>query len=841
MRARRAFAFASLGPTSAALVAAAATLGLSVARGETFVFRDPTRPPLDGQVIDEFDDLLLVAVDGEAARFVARAELEAVLDEGGARLERPAPGTFARLAGSTPLAAVTDASGGVAVRAGGGADRTDGRSASSAPDRVVGPRPGYLRGGDALVTADDGLARLVTPSGATAKVGPESEVAVEGDAGRGSDGLALRRGELLVEAAQRPLEVTWSPALSATSAPPLVVRAAPGARLSVARGADGSARLLLDSGSAELTGADLRLPLVPGLGATLTPQGATWRVAADGANPGPLELTVAGAVEALPPGSERVVGARAPTTPATEAPASAPAVTPAPATTPAAHETAWTLLAGSGEVLVRRTPAGPFAPASRQEGVPLGAGDAVRAPDGARLTRADGAAATLGRGGALELGPRGLRLLAGEVRLEATSTPVQLDTPLGPTPALQVTARLTRVSDEALDVSIDAGELDLPLADSTLLRPARGATVRVTRLAPPPRDGAGEPAAEAWRGRAELQAGAATLRSRSHRGGPDAQVQALLAAGHVVEAYDLPLSPPEAARTRRARGDRAQAEPDGRGGGLSDAGTSTAPVWSLPGERTLVLDGGQLRARVVFDPRALVTFDTGASVELTPGLWLALDRAPRGGVGRATGALDDRPLLRWRKGPRVVLEDPLALRVHNPRLELLDPAGETLAEVTLEDEVSVRLVAGPAASGDGTATQGKAALVLVARADDRFELPRGASLTYHRREDTARASWSDGRRVWAQDGAQPVQARLDGEQLVVTLVGARPLSLPARSITALATRAGELVILSDDRLAPDAEGITYTAGRSAWGADALPPDRVRDLLNVPLPDSPSGP
>ncbi len=810
-RAGRTFAFAAL--------TAAATLAVSAARGETFVFRDPTRPPLDGQVIDEFDDLLLVAVDGEAARFVARAELEAVLDEGGARLERPAPGTFARLAGPTPLAAVTDASGSVAIRAPG----------DGAADRVVGPRPGYLRGGDALVTADDGLARLVTPSGATAKVSPESEVAVEGDAGRGSDGLSLRKGELLVEAAQRPLEVTWSPAPSATSAPPLVVRAAPGARLSVARGADGSARLLLDSGAAELTGADLRLPLVPGLGATLTPVGATWRVAADAANPGPLELTVAGAVEALPPGSERVVGARTPATPTGEAPA--PAVTPAPA---AAHETAWTLLAGANEVLVRRTPTGPFAPVSRQEGVPLGAGDAVRAPAGARLTRADGAAATLGRGGALELGPRGLRLLAGEVRLEATAAPIQLDTPLGSTPALQVTARLTRVSDEALDVSIDAGELDLPLADSTLLRPARGATVRVTRVAEKP----GDPAGEAWRGRAELQAGAATLRSRSHRGGPDAQVQALLAAGHVVEAHDQPLSPPEAARTRRPRGDRAQAAPEGV---VSDAGAATAPVWSLPGERTLVLDGAPLRARVVFDPKAVVTFDTGASVELTPGLWLALDRAPRGGVGRATGALDDRPLLRWKKGPRVVLEDPLALRVHNPRLELLDPAGETLAEVTLEDEVTVRLAAGPAATGDGAATQGKAALVLAARADDRFELPRGASLTYHRREDTARAAWSDGRRVWAQDGAAPVQARLDGEQLVVTLVGAPPLSLPARSITALATRAGELVILSDDRLAPDAEGIVYTAGRSAWGADALPPDRVRDLLDVPLPDSPSGP
>ena len=90
MRARRTFGLAAL-----AALTAATTLVVGSARGETFVFRDPTRPPLDGQVIDEFDDLLLVAVDGEAARFVARAELEAVLDEGGARLERPAPGTFA--------------------------------------------------------------------------------------------------------------------------------------------------------------------------------------------------------------------------------------------------------------------------------------------------------------------------------------------------------------------------------------------------------------------------------------------------------------------------------------------------------------------------------------------------------------------------------------------------------------------------------------------------------------------------------------------------------------------------------------------------------------------------
>jgi hypothetical protein len=76
--------------------------------------------------------------------------------------------------------------------------------------------------------------------------------------------------------------------------------------------------------------------------------------------------------------------------------------------------------------------------------------------------------------------------------------------------------------------------------------------------------------------------------------------------------------------------------------------------------------------------------------------------------------------------------------------------------------------------------------------------------------------------------------------------GTRALGIPPeRKVTVLATSEGEFVILDQDALERGEikdQGINFLLGESLGPAgDSIGRDRIPDLLDVPLPVSPSGP
>ncbi len=738
------------------LIAAALALGwwlAPAAQAETFVFRDAGRGQVPGKVLAEFEDLLFVALDGQAPRFVARAELAAIIDEAGTRYDAPPPGTFGRLAGATPRAAATDAVGEVLLRVGG---RPTGEA--------VGDGPAFLRSGDALLTGDGGLCRVVLPSGTVARLAPSTEVTLADDAP--GDRVDVVAGEVLVDTGLRPLELLL--------AGDVTLRVGGGARVGCELQPDGARHVLLHDGAAELVWSDLRVILAPGLGAELVPGGdGRWRVTADAANHGPVELRLDATTEQLAAGVSKVYGATAEV------------------------EQLWRLARGKGELLVRRGPRGAFAAVglAQRERLALAAGDAIAVgADGeAVLGRVDGAQARLAAGAAIEVAAGGpdLHLEAGQVVIEASESPVTIDTPGGPSSVHMGTLSLTRIEADEVEAVALAGAPALPLGASALLNLEAGAAARVRRRADP------APGVEA-----EVLRGRATIGSRAHARGADPRLSLALAPGHRVGVLDLAVE--------TSLGAEGQVE--------------VLPTLLLPGGRTLACESGDLRANVTLDPAWEVAFERGGRVRLTEGLWLAL------------ATVQNQPELRFKAGPRVRLAHPTTLRVHNPRLEVLGPGDATVADIELHGDVAVRVEA-PA---DG------AAVVLGTREADRLEVPRDGQVTVDRQADMLRLAHADGRRLWIQDGAPPVQARLADQKntLYVTMPGAPPLGLPAdRPITVLATRQGELVILADDQLRLDqGDGLELLTGAPPPRAvDTIARDRARDLLDVPPPDSPSGP
>jgi len=75
--------------------------------GETIELRDVDEP-IRGRVLVEFAELLFVAVDGAPPRFVVRADVTRIVDQGGVPWVNPAPGAFARLLPGSPRGALTD-------------------------------------------------------------------------------------------------------------------------------------------------------------------------------------------------------------------------------------------------------------------------------------------------------------------------------------------------------------------------------------------------------------------------------------------------------------------------------------------------------------------------------------------------------------------------------------------------------------------------------------------------------------------------------------------------------------------------------------------------------------
>lgn len=741
-----------LGAASLLAAALAAAWSAAPAHAETFVFRDATRGKRPGKVLAEFEDLLFVALDGEAPRFVARAELEAIIDEAGTRYDAPPPGTFGRVGGPTPRAAATDGIGEVLVRRGGEALATD------ADDGPV-----FLRGGDALVTGDGALCRLVLPSGTTAKVAPSAELSLPD--GASGDRIDLLAGEALVETALRPLELLLGADVT--------LRVGSGARIGCELQADGARHVLLHDGSAELVWADLRVILSPGLGAELVPAGeGRWRVTADPANPDPLELRLDALTERLAPGASKVYGATAEV------------------------EQLWRLARAKGELLVRRGPNGSFAPVAlaQRDRLALAAGDAIAvgAEGAAVLGRVDGAQARLEAGATVEVAAGGpdLLLSAGRMVIEASESPVTVDTPGGPSSVHMGTLALTRIEADEVEAIAVAGAPALPLGVSAVLNLQPAAAARVRRRV--------DPACV----EAEVIRGRASIGSRAHARGADPRFVVALAAGHRVGVADLPVE--------SSLGAEGQVE--------------VLPTLLLPGGRALAFESGDLRASVALDPAWEVAFERGGRVRITEGLWLGL------------ATVQNRPELRFKAGPRVRLAHAATLRVHNPRLEVLGPGDATIADVELHGDVAVRM----------EPPTDSAAAVLGTREEDRLEIPRDGKVLVDRHADLLRLGHADGRRLWIQDGAPAVQARLADQKntLYVTMPGAPPLGLAAdRPVTVLATRQGELVILADDQLRLDAgDGLELLTGApSPREIDTIARDRGRDLLDVPPPDSPSGP
>ena len=108
-----------------------------------------------------------------------------------------------------------------------------------------------------------------------------------------------------------------------------------------------------------------------------------------------------------------------------------------------------------------------------------------------------------------------------------------------------------------------------------------------------------------------------------------------------------------------------------------------------------------------------------------------------------------------------------------------------------------------------------------------------------------RLAVGDGRRLWIEHGAPPVQARFGDASgtLFLTMPGAPAMGLPAaQPITVLATDEGEFVVLQGDPLQGGMDGLEPLVGDLPLPPpDPILRDRLRDLLDVPPFDSPSGP
>ena len=199
------------------------------------------------------------------------------------------------------------------------------------------------------------------------------------------------------------------------------------------------------------------------------------------------------------------------------------------------------------------------------------------------------------------------------------------------------------------------------------------------------------------------------------------------------------------------------------------------------------------------------------------------------GLGRKDGV----PELRFRSGPRLQLVHPFRMQVHNPTAILEGPDGSQ-STVAFEGDVEVALQQG---------TQFALASLGV-REGDRLELLGGIEASLTRVEGQHRYAFGDGRQLWIADGAPPVQARLADAQgtAYLTMPGAPALGLAfGQPIVVLATADGEFVVVSGSGAGGPDGGLELLAGPNQSPVDRISRDRLRDLLDAPQVDSPSGP
>lgn len=856
------------------------------ARGETFVFQDSERGERRGKVLVEFPELLFVALDGEGPTFLRRAELRAIVDEAGKRHEQAPLGTFAAIGDQAPAVAVTDVTGSVWLSAGSavsttkparpGGEPKEGAKTEAAPAEGPGgfgedeARPGetvlreqesgaeFVAAGGGLRTGENGVAHGLFPSGAQFWVGVESEVSFPGP----TEQVGLGTGELSLESRLTPIQIL--------TARPLDLRLTETSYVVVQR-AGRVIKLDQQRGRTRIAWPEFSFVLHGGQSVALSDLGkGRWTVQADSANDQVIHLMVKGKKETLDPGKERELG------------------------TEVVSETSlWRHLASKGEILLRRGPQGTFrpVPAAERALLALGPGDALRTPAGgeAALVRQDGARLTLRGSSWLEVDGDQLQLPRGEALVEALGAPVSVETPGGRAGLSQSVSILKRVGEgqsSPLEISAVAGRPKVPLgyASLSLEAQARALLSQVPTPADPPEEL--EALQERARSSAKRDEAAEARREGERRvasredGSTEPDQASSSEAEPRADDPDGP-SPDEDPNPEDGKAPEEAPSPDAPGGldkPRDPTPKAAAPLPASSGESTLpsvqvqLLRGGALiqsgPVEELGDPTYRVTLDQGDVVAVRPPSVLK----PLGGVSlpkerelRFRGAelevevvVDDPPALRWEGLEDVNLDEGLVVglnRVRNlPALEFRSGERLLLSElphsILVENPtIVIKAVDATVEFLNGVQATLKAAgqfgaQAFVTREDDHLETLKGAKSSLGQRNQNVELRLEDGRQLWIQPEAPAVDARVSDAKgkLFLSMPGAPSLGIrPDTPLTVLATNEGEFVILDQDRVAPaglERQGLGFGLDSDALTIDS---ERILDLLDVPLPDSPSGP
>ena len=236
--------------------------------------------PIRGRVLVEFAEVLFVAVDGAPHRFVARADVMRIIDQGGVAWVKPAPGAFARLLPGAPRGALTDTT-------------LEVRVVQRGHRMLAGKRgPLFLFDGDRAEC--EGAARLTLVDGTALNLGAESSLRV-------GERLVLTAGEARVSAGPNGASLSLDAGREVTlgAGARAIVRAGDAAHLYLE---EGQGSWVLPGGTSASLG--------PGLGAEALRLDDGIRLSADPTNGEPLRTRRGARTLRLGPG-QSLAGDRA--------------------------------------------------------------------------------------------------------------------------------------------------------------------------------------------------------------------------------------------------------------------------------------------------------------------------------------------------------------------------------------------------------------------------------------------------------------------------------------------------------------------------------------------------
>jgi len=594
---------------------------------------------------------------------------------------------------------------------------------------------------------------------------------------QGQEGLRVERGEATLETRLRAVRLDLPR--------PLAAQVDEGARV-VVIASEEATRLEQHAGQSQLAWPSLSLVLSHGHSLEVRELGlGRWRLRADEANSDDIPLIAKGKPEVLPPGEEWELDSELPP-----------------------EGEVWRVLSVRGDLLLRRGPNGTFVSVPPLHGaeVVVGSGDALRtaAAGEALLGRVDGARFTLRQAAHLEIDDA-LGLVRGEGMLEPGESPVPLRTPGGRASISNAVIGLSRQGEglgAPLAVAALAGSPELPCGDAAELVIAQRSSSVISREAPAPdaapkrEPPAGEPVEEPVE-EPPAREPSPTIAVRQTRG------TALLRSRALPELGDAKF------RVALREGDRVQALPPSEAaphGSLALAGRRLLRFVQPGTEVDVAGTDGQLR------------FDERAPVNMAEGLTLTLARTRQ------------LPLLRFKSGEELTLRAGLPLTVYNPTVELTK--GDTKVELTGEIKTILERAGEHGVGAFST------------RQDDHLEVRAKGDARLSQTGEQTRIDYEDGRSLWIEPKAPPVEARFGNAQgaLFLSMPGAPSLGLPSNSsLTVLATNDGEFVILDRNSLDPQNVGSELLSEDESAGPALLDPDELGILLDVPQPDSPSGP